>query len=159
KNQDYEPASHVNKQKTDYYINYVDEQKDLVPRVSLEETMDNLKKIVELTQKYKTGVMFLNTVLAHIYPERHKVINNFYKENSLDFIDIYTMLENSIEEVKSNPKYKSQIDYYRTYFGDDLFYSNERFYLYHNLSHPNSIGQQLTAETVFNRMEEEHLLE
>jgi lysophospholipase L1-like esterase len=137
---------------------FVYSDKNLVPRVSYDETIDNLKKIVKITKKYNSRVLFLNTVLKHLYPERHKIINNFYKENNLDFIDIYTMLEESIEKVKSDPAFKSQIDYYKTYLGDDMFKSNDRFYVYYNLSHPNSIGQQLISEAIFKKLEELHLL-
>lgn len=161
KNQDHGPAGRaVYKEKKDYYYrSYVDEQKDLVPRVTLDETIDNLQKIVNITQKHKTGFLFLNTVLNHLYPERHKVIDNFFKENNLDYIDIYTMLEESIEKVKTDPAYKSQVDYYRNYLGDDLFNSNDRFYVYFNLSHPNSIGQHLIADAVFKNLVEIHILD
>jgi lysophospholipase L1-like esterase len=132
--------------------------KDLVKRVSYEETTENLSKIAKLIKKRNIPFLFLNTVLSHLYPERHDLLNKFCKENDIDYIDIYTMLEENIEDVKTNPKYKSQVDYYRNYSGDELFNSNDRFYLYFNLSHPNSIGHQLISETIFKKLEEQHLI-
>ena len=103
---------------------------------------DNLKELTANTSheiqtplaiiKSKTELLYLNTVLYH-YPERHSIIDKFYKKNNLNYLDISTMLEESIEEVKSNPEYKSQIDYYRSYYEDELFNSNDRFFLFVNL--------------------------
>ncbi|MBU1627295.1 SGNH/GDSL hydrolase family protein [bacterium] len=125
------------------------------PRVSLDDMVGNLGKIKKCAERYNKPIIFLNIVRDNI--ARHDKMNEFFKKEKCDYIDITTLLKDNLEDIKTNPAYKSQIDFYIEYYGKDVFYSNENIYLYLDFVHPNSIGHLLIAQALQKRIEEEFL--
>ena len=141
------------------------ESKDLIQRVSFEDTKKNLDEIASLAKKYKLKIIFLNLFPSEnmkfkefgssVYDVsvRHKELNNFFSDRGYDFIDGTTLLKYKLVEVKKNPEiFKSHLDFYIEYFGNYLFNRDDLYYLYTDKLHPNSLGYEFISEAIFDKI-------
>jgi lysophospholipase L1-like esterase len=136
----------------------------LQSRVSKEETQKNLESINELASKNGIKAIYLNMIPSEELKfkvseskkddmtSRHEALEDFYNSKDFCHIDIASLLIENFDRVKTDPRFKTRIEFYKEYFGSYVFNSSPMYYLYVDYLHPNSIGNELIADTILEKV-------